>query len=324
MKNIIAKKIISIMLPVFCAMALLLVVSCADDDDSGVDYKNHKKTVTLRADILQVTKGDGKAPTTMWAFALESKFGATRSKLKVPGPLITIPPQITTLVVRLDNNLPEPTSIVINGQSGDMTPVRNPDGRVRSFTKETPPGNTTAVEYTFTNLKPGTYLYQSGTHPALQVQMGLYGAMKKDFDKKEAYKGITYDIENIIIYSEIDSNLHDAVIAGDYGPGKLVTSTLEFHPNILLWNGYPIGDSFKLGRKVGQKVLMRLVNAGIASHAPMFIGSYVTVVAEDGNPYRYPKKLYSPLLPAGKTMDVLVTIPRERLKIIPDRLITHM
>ena len=35
--------------------------------------------------------------------------------------------------------------------------------------------------YSWTNMKPGTYLYQSGTHPQVQVQMGLYGGVKKDF-----------------------------------------------------------------------------------------------------------------------------------------------
>ena len=31
--------------------------------------------------------------------------------------------------------------------------------------------------YTWTSLKAGTYLYQSGTHPGVQVQMGLYGPL---------------------------------------------------------------------------------------------------------------------------------------------------
>ena len=29
-------------------------------------------------------------------------------------------------------------------------------------------------------IAPGTYLYHSGTHPAVQVQMGLYGALTKN------------------------------------------------------------------------------------------------------------------------------------------------
>jgi FtsP/CotA-like multicopper oxidase with cupredoxin domain len=56
--------------------------------------------------------------------------------------------------------------------------VRDGSGRVVSMTAETPPGGT--QEYLFTGLKPGTFLYESGTHQAVQVQMGLYGAMTKD------------------------------------------------------------------------------------------------------------------------------------------------
>ncbi len=33
------------------------------------------------------------------------------------------------------------------------------------------------MTYTFTAAEPGTYIYESGTDPAKQVQMGLYGAL---------------------------------------------------------------------------------------------------------------------------------------------------
>ena len=40
-------------------------------------------------------------------------------------------------------------------------------------------------------MKPGTYLYQSGTHPQVQVQMGLYGGVKNGLspqpDPAQAY-----------------------------------------------------------------------------------------------------------------------------------------
>ena len=36
--------------------------------------------------------------------------------------------------------------------------------------------------YYWNNIQPGTYAYQSGTHPQVQVQMGLYGAMVKNSD----------------------------------------------------------------------------------------------------------------------------------------------
>ena len=50
--------------------------------------------------------------------------------------------------------------------------------RIRSFTGETDPG--TARTYTFDNLRPGSFLLQSGTHPQAQVQMGLAALLKLD------------------------------------------------------------------------------------------------------------------------------------------------
>src|ERR1700732_2917787 len=46
--------------------------------------------------------------------------------------------------------------------------------RVRSFVPEATPGTGTQT-YTWTALKPGTYLIESGTYPSIQGPMGLYG-----------------------------------------------------------------------------------------------------------------------------------------------------
>ncbi len=54
-----------------------------------------------------------------------------------------------------------------------FTPPTQPN-RVQSFGTEVPVG-TTATALTWTGLKPGTYLLESGTHPSIQVPMGLYG-----------------------------------------------------------------------------------------------------------------------------------------------------
>jgi len=121
-----------------------------------------------------------------------------------PGPTITVPAG-NTLTINLTNSLPTVTSIVILGQlSTDLgvptkvaSPTHNPQvnstwqnnaatptpftpptqpNRVESFGKETTPGATPGV-YTWNNLKPGTYLYETGTHPSIQAPMGLYGVI---------------------------------------------------------------------------------------------------------------------------------------------------
>src|SRR5205807_1340661 len=128
-------------------------------------------------------------------------------------PLIRVPaaaaPAATGLTITLSNALPVETSLVIVGQipqAADVNrlgaPVRESgrpqhpaqtsstwtiatsadpfqpptqSARARSFVAETPAGG--SATYTFTNLRPGTYLIESGTYPAIQGPMGLYGVL---------------------------------------------------------------------------------------------------------------------------------------------------
>jgi FtsP/CotA-like multicopper oxidase with cupredoxin domain len=262
----------------------------------------------LRAGTTTKTMPDGTV-VTMWGFAQDSSFGALDGTVMVPGPIMAEAMGCSVLIVHMDNNLSEPTSIVINGQTTEMVPVRYPNGRVRSFTQETPPGNTSAVDYVWNNVKPGSFLYMSGTNPAVQVQMGLYGAFGKDAGIKNAYNGVPYDNQTLVILSEIDPVIHAAVASGNYGAGKTVSSTVAYRPQYYLING----DAFREGvtpveslGNVSKRTLVRFMNAGSKLHSPEFYGQYMQVVAEDGNPYPYPMSIYSLALPAGKTKDVIV------------------
>ena len=72
--------------------------------------------------------------------------------------------------------------------------------RVRSLTHEAAPGGT--ADYNIA-LKAGTYLYQSGTAPSLQVPMGLYGALVVR-NGAAAYPGVTPNSEALVLISELD------------------------------------------------------------------------------------------------------------------------
>ncbi len=86
-----------------------------------------------------------------------------------PGPQLNVAD--ASLTVHLQNTLTEPTSLVIPGQTeADMVPVMI-GNRVRSFTHEVAPAS--SGDYIWNNLRSGSYAYQTGTHPAKQVQMGF-------------------------------------------------------------------------------------------------------------------------------------------------------
>ena len=199
-----------------------------------------------------------------------------------------------TLTVNLRNCLSEPVSIIIAGQPAVLSPQTVIDAqgrtRIRAFTHEASADGGIAT-YTWNNLKPGTYLYQSGSHPAKQVQMGLYGALTVG-----SHPGA--DSEVTLLYSEIDPALHASLSAAD---------PLNYKPKYFLINGrsYESGQPALAAGAVNGTLLIRFLNAGFMSHVPVIQGPYLKVIAEDGNPYPYPREQYAVLLAAGKTLDAL-------------------
>ena len=213
----------------------------------------------------------------------------------------------------------EPVSIVIPGQTAAyQAPATFTDTqgriRVKSFTAETAAGGTGS--YTWNNLTPGTFLYQTGSHPAVQAQMGLYGALKvypATAGRAYGNASTAYNTEVTLLYSEIDRGLHDAVATGKYGsactsPPCTMTSTIDYQADYFLINGQPFQVGVTSPLPAGsdtQTTLIRFLNAGLRSHVPTLLGSYLKLIAEDGNLYPYAKEQYSVLLAAGKTIDAL-------------------
>ena len=178
-------------------------------------------------------------------------------------PLITVPAG-SGLSINLTNALPVETSLVIVGQlpgGGVGSPVREAgprtDGahagqtqttwnnvvgatftppaqgqRARSFAPEIAANAGTPQSYTYswTNLRAGTYLIESGTYPSIQGPMGLYGVLvvttapvpatnTTAFVPGTAYTGstslgnyaISYDADVPLLLGEIDPVQNNAV-----------------------------------------------------------------------------------------------------------------
>ena len=302
---------------VFSLVISVVLTLMAVTDAWAVEY-------FLRADVTTVTMSDGRN-VTMWGFALDPDFATESGTVMVPGPVLTVPPGDSSLVIHMNNNLTTgnigftgvPVSVVIPGQITAMTPQRfwgghaHYPGRIRNQTHDTPPGNVTPVDYVWTNLKPGTYMYHSGSHMALQVQMGLYGCMKKDEASGEAYPDVFYDDDLILFYSEVDADFHDTVAAGDFGPTGTVTSTIDYIPRYFLVNGDPCGVI--LSGDQGDDLLIRFLNAGLNTHVPVLQGLHMRVIAENGNAYPYERQQYSLVMPALNTKDTIINATRIQL-----------
>ncbi|MCB2183358.1 MAG: multicopper oxidase domain-containing protein [Desulfobulbaceae bacterium] len=281
--------------------------------------------VYLVAKQFNTTMPDGLS-VSMWGFAEDADADLSTDggeMASAPGPMITVAPGDSVLNIHVRNDLAEPMSLVIPGQTAGMSPVMFTDStgrsRVRSFTHETAPGG--IETYSWNAMRPGSYVYQSGTHPAVQVQMGLYGAVTKDFAAGMAYDGVSYDNDAVLLHSEIDPALHEAVVGGTYGTVDY-PSTINYEPRYFLINGAPYPDAMPLydHKPVpGETVLLRFMSAGLQTHIPTLVGPNMDVVAEDGNLYPYAREQYSVLLTAGKTIDAVMASPLQGIYSIYDR-----
>jgi hypothetical protein len=237
--------------------------------------------------------------------------------VSVPGPVLEVPAG-EDLVVNLTNQLSVPISVVVPGLGigAAATPVLDGNGRVQSFSaSEALPAGGTA-SYTFPAAsKPGTYLYESGTDPALQIPMGLYGAViVRSSTSGQAYDDLdghsAFDAEQVLVLSEVDPALADAVETGDFGTAAF-PSTVNYAPRFFLING----ESFSSGQSIesigtpGDRTLLRLLNAGSLTHAPTLTAFYLQEIAQDGNLLRFPQERLTTLLHAGQTKDVVFTNP---------------
>ncbi len=326
----------------FTVLACLTLFTAGSALGAVQDYYLKAMPFTIAANTI-----NNPAAITMWGYAscTDNTFGTGGGQSctppTVPGPALTATAG-DTVNIHLMNSLTgpytEPTSVVIPGQLTTGTPTWSDNStgnrgaslskRVRSFAAETAVGNTPVV-YTWTGVKAGTYLYQSGTHPAVQVQMGLYGTLKVLSEAGRAYSdpSSTFASEVTLLFSEIDPVLHASIAAGHYGPSPpnpapsdWLTSTVDYHPKYFLINGQAYSPSLPpIPAGTGGNLLVRFLNAGLQSKVPVVQGPYMSVIAEDGNfmtatntsgtSVPAPKQQYSVFLPAGKTMDAILTSP---------------
>jgi PKD repeat protein len=273
----------------------------------------------------------------------------------VPGPRLTVAPAepANQLRIFLTNGLPAPTSIVIPGQEmpfsaqnattglpengptwtdGSFGPRPSPTARVRSFGREAA-ANGGRRQYIWNNFRgtpfePGTYLYQSGTRPQVQVQMGLYGAVTRDAAAGQAYSSVPYVAQRDLFFSEVDPALHQAVADDKYGancgnPPCTKTSTLDYNPKYFLLQRYDATTGLPVDATIGptlpntcisgtdlaagNRILLRMYNAGLRQLAPMMLGSHFDLVAEGGKKYQFARQQYQMLLMPGSTQDAIFT-----------------
>jgi FtsP/CotA-like multicopper oxidase with cupredoxin domain len=104
----------------------------------------------------------------------------------------------------------------VQANGGLAQPQFDGTGTLTSLTN-TAAATNGSVTYSFVATQPGTYLYESGTEQAKQVQMGLFGALivrpagHADWVYNRADTQFNPSTEFMVLLSEIDPQLHQAV-----------------------------------------------------------------------------------------------------------------
>jgi FtsP/CotA-like multicopper oxidase with cupredoxin domain len=282
------------------------------------------RTFELAAGTGYVATPDGNS-VFMWSYA--SGDAPDNGAFQSPGPTLCAK-EGETVVVHLTNTLPEATSVVFPGQDSAVTGT---GGAAGPLTREAPAG-TGSVTYTFAASSPGTYLYESGSDVAKQVEMGLYGALVV---RPSAGANLAYDAatpfdpsrEYLLLLSEIDPDLHHAVeTGGTYDVnalhnryfainGREFPDTVQDNSSALLPT-QPYGALVRIQPNTASNTrpaLVRMVNAGLDNHPFHPHGNHTTQIAQDGRRLLNPagsaaasSEHFAETVGSGQTQDFLL------------------
>jgi FtsP/CotA-like multicopper oxidase with cupredoxin domain len=144
---------------------------------------------------------------------------------------------------------PGQEGVLANGDPAE--PQFNGSGAVTSLTNVAAASGG-SVTYSFVASNPGTYLYESGTDPAIQVRMGLFGALivrpstvptggtdqnPSHYAYDRADSLFNESTEFLALLSEVDTNLNRAV------QRNRTFDIRSYHPRYWLINGRGFPDS---------------------------------------------------------------------------------
>lgn len=307
------------------ALALLAVAASGPalaviDGVTGTSFR-----LTAKTDVITTPEGGA---ITIWGFANTTTNAGARAQY--PGPTLIVD-EGARVTITLVNELDMPVSIIFPGQAT----VAVEGGVAGLLTQEAPDaanngGVPGSVTYTFVATKPGTYLYESGTRPDLQVEMGLFGVLivRPALGANYAYNhaDTRFDHEYLFLISEIDPSIHDMI---DFGLVDEIDTT-AYWPVYWFFNGRAAPDTVAAPNVAwlptqpynclprqhpGEKTLMRVVTASRSIHPFHHHGNHARIIARDGRllesaPNAGPDSSYEvftiPAVP-GETVDAIFT-----------------
>jgi len=213
-----------------------------------------------------------------------------------PGPTIRVT-EGDHVRVTLTNDLPAPTTIHWHGID---VPVAQ-DGVPGLSQNAVEPGETFVYDFIATN--PGTRWYHSHVDSNMQIQLGLFGAF---IIEPRVPEPVHYDREFTYLLSEKALDVTPAVALGEADVRHRTAGNGRggaFAPDLFLMNGKSGAAIDPVTVAVGERVRIRLINAGNLVHTIHTHGHSFTIIATDGNPVPIVARL---------TKDTVLIGPAER------------
>ncbi len=286
-----AARIAGLLMFALTALVVLPVTAAAQAVIPGVQGT----TFDLVAKSDSISMPDGKS-IFIWGYA-----NGAAARAQYPGPTLIVN-QGDTINVNLTNTLPVPVSIVFPGHEVTASGGTQ-DG---ALTRETTNGGA-AVTYTFKATHAGTYHYHSGTNPDLQSEMGLVGAIivrPYGFNPAvpRAYgAGTEYHHEYLFLMTEMDYRIHDVIELNGAVNGMAILQNTnyltDYFPSNWFLNGRGFSDTLLANYSPlmptqpysalplvhpGEKLLMRVIQAGREVHPFHHHGQHARIIARDG------------------------------------------
>ncbi|MER3419875.1 MAG: hypothetical protein C4290_04810 [Chloroflexota bacterium] len=195
---------------------------------------------------------------------------------QVPGPTLRVT-EGDRVRVHLPNHLPVPTTIHWHGLDVPLAM----DGVPGLSQAPVPPGG--SFTYAFLATNPGTRWYHSHVDSTLQIELGLFGALIVDPRQPEPEpfaREYTYLLSEKALDVTPEVALSQAQVryqeAGNGRGGA-------FTPDLFLMNG-KAGEAVEpMAIAPGERIRIRLINAGNLVHAMHLHGHSFRIIATDGN-----------------------------------------
>ncbi len=204
-------------------------------------------------------------------------FSSASDSLDVPGNSLTVQ-EGDTVRITINNTLSTPHSFVI-------------DGLVDSGTID--PGSSKTIE--FTADKVGSHLYYDNVSAPYNRLLGLHGgfAIMPSNSSDELYSGSpTFKKQLFWIFNDIDSTWNSRLNSGStpnskFTPDYFTINGLSLRPPGASDYSDPTKDSgydprSKLQGSIGDRTLIRVLNAGLCTHSMHWHANHVEWLTENG------------------------------------------